>query len=51
MGVSGLLGGRVPIVDEVLSFHEQEVYPTTSVERNSMEFETRTHWIHYIDLG
>ena len=28
--VSGTPGVKVPIVDDVLSSHEQEIYPTTS---------------------
>ena len=41
VAVSGNLGGKVPVVDDVLSFHEQEIYPTTSLDENckSLNFE------------
>ena len=39
VAVSGDLGGKVPVVDEVLSSHEQEIYPTTSFDENCIEFE------------
>ena len=42
MAVSGNLGGKVPIVDDVLSSHEQEIYPTTSLDKNCIEFEFQT---------
>ena len=32
--VSENLGGKVPVVDDVLSSHEQEIYPTTSLDEN-----------------
>ena len=34
VAVSGNLVGKVPIVDDVLSSHEQENYPTTSLDKN-----------------
>ena len=37
--VSGSVGGEVPVVDDVLSSHEQQIYPTTSLDENSIEFE------------
>ena len=39
VAMSGNLGGKVPIVDDVLSSHEQEIYPTTSLDENCIEFE------------
>ena len=39
VAVSGNLGGKVPVVDNVLSSHEQENYPTTSLDENWIEFE------------
>ena len=42
VSVSGNLGGKVPVVDDVLSSHEQEIYPTTSLDENCMEFELQT---------
>ena len=37
VAVSGNLGGKVPVVDDVLSSHEQEIYPTTSLDENCIE--------------
>ena len=50
VAVSGDLGGKVPIVDDDLSSHEQEVYPTTSLDENCIEFEFRTHQKYYVHL-
>ena len=50
MAVSGNLGGKVPVVDDVLSSHEQEIYPTTSLDENSIKFEFQTDRKHYVDL-
>ena len=50
VAVSGNLGGKVPVVDDVLSSHEQETYPTTSFDENCMEFEFKTDRNYYIDL-
>ena len=50
MAVSGNLGGKVPIVDDVLSSHEQKIYPTTSLEANCLEFEVQTDRNYYVDL-
>ena len=32
VAVTGNLGGEVPVVDDVLSSHKQESYPTTSLD-------------------
>ena len=48
--VSGNLGGKVPIVDDVLSSHEQEIYPTFSLDENCIEFEFQTDRNYYVDL-
>ena len=48
--VSGNLGGNVPIVDDVLSSHEQEIYPTTSLDENCIEFEFQTDRNYFVDL-
>ena len=50
MAVSGNLGGKVPVVDDVLSSHEQEIDPTTSLDENCIEFKLQTDWNYYIDL-
>ena len=38
------------IVDDVLSSHEQENYPTTSPVENCTEFEFQTYRNYYVDL-
>ena len=50
VAVSGNLGGKVPIVDDVLSSHEQEVYRITSLDENCIEFEFQTDRNYYVDL-
>ena len=50
VAVSGNLGGKVPVVDDVLSSHEQEIYATTSLDENCIEFEFQTDRIYYVDL-
>ena len=50
VAVSGNLGGKNPIVDDVLSSHEQEIYPTTSLDENCIKFEFQTDWNYYVDL-
>ena len=50
MAVSGNLGGKVPIVDDFQSSHEQEIYLTTSPDENCIEFEFQTDRNYYVDL-
>ena len=50
VAVSGNLGGKVPVVDDVLSSHEQQIYPITSLDENSIEFEFQTDRNYYVDL-
>ena len=50
MAVSGSVGGKVPVVDDVLSSHEQQIHPTTSLDENSIEFEFQTDRNNYTDL-
>ena len=50
VAVSGNLGGKVPVVDDVLSSHEQEIYPTTSIDENCIEFEFQRDRSYYVDL-
>ena len=50
MAVSGNLGGKVPIVDDVLSSHAEENYPTTSFDENCIQFEIQTDLNYYVDL-
>ena len=41
---------KVPIDDHILSLHEQEIYPTTSLDENCIEFEFQTDRNYYVDL-
>ena len=50
VAVSRNLGGNVPVVDDVLSSDEQEIYPTTSLNENCIEFEFQTDRNYYVDL-
>ena len=50
VAVSGNLGGKVPVIDDVLSSHEQEIYPNTSLDENCIEFELQTDRNYYLDL-
>ena len=50
VAVSGNLGGKVPISDNVLSSHEREIYPTTWLDENCVEFEFQTDRNFYVDL-
>ena len=50
VAVSGNLGGKVPIVDDVLSSHEQEISSTTSLDENCIEFEFQTDRNYYVVL-
>ena len=50
VAVCGNLGGKVPIVDDVLSSHEQEFYPNTSLDENCIEFQFQTDRNYYVDL-
>ena len=48
--VSGNPGVKDPVVDDVLSSHKQEIYPTTSLDENSIEFIFQTDRNVYVDL-
>ena len=50
VAVSRNLGRKVSVVDDVLSSHEQEIYPTTSLDENCIEFEFETDRNYYVDL-
>ena len=50
VAVSAKLGVKVPVVDNVLSCHEQEIYPTTSLDENWIEFYFWTDRNYYVDL-
>ena len=50
VAVSGNIGGKVSIVDDVLSSHEQEIYPTTSGDEKCIVFEFQADRNYYVDL-
>ena len=50
VAVSGSLGEKVPVVDDVLSSHEQQIYPTTSLNENCIEFEFQTDRNYHVGL-
>ena len=50
MAVSGNLEGKMSVADHVLSSHEQEIYPFTSLNENCIEFEFQTDRNYYVDL-
>ena len=50
VAVSGNSGGKVPVVDDVLSSHEQEIYHTSSLNGNCIEFYFQTDPNHYVNL-
>ena len=41
---------KVPVEDDVLSSHEQEIYPTTTFDENCIEFEFQTDRNVYVNL-
>ena len=50
MEVSGNLGGIDLVVYKVFSSHEQENYPTNSLDENCMEFIMQTDCNRYVAL-
>ena len=50
MAVSGNLLGKIPVVDDVLSYHEQEIHLTTSLDEHCIEFGFQTDRNYYVDL-
>ena len=50
VAVSGNLGWKVAIVDDVLSSHEQQIYPNTSLDEICTEFEFQIDRNYYVDL-
>ena len=50
MVVSANFGLKIPVIDDVLSYQEQENYPNTSVDANIIEFEFQTDRNFYVDL-
>ena len=50
VAVSGNLGGQAAVVDDVLSSHEQENHPTTSLDENCIDFEFQSDRKNHVDL-
>ena len=50
VAVYGNLGGKIPVVDDVLLSHEQEIYSTTSLDENWIEFEFQNDQNYYANL-
>ena len=50
MAVSGNLGRKIRVVDDVLSSHEQESYPPTSLDKNCLEYEFQRDWNYNVDM-
>ena len=50
VAVSGNHGGKIPVVDDVLSSQQQEIYPTTFFDENCIEFEFQTERKYYVDF-
>ena len=48
--VFGKLGEKLQVVDDVLLSHEQEIYPTTSLDEISREFDFQSDRKKYVDL-
>ena len=46
----GKLGRKIPVVDDVLASHEQDLCLTTSLNGNCVEFEFQTDLNYYVDL-
>ena len=47
---AGNHGRNVPVVDDVLSSHEQKICATTSLDENCIEFDLQKDRNHYVDL-
>ena len=50
LAVFGKLVCKIPIVNGVLSSHELEIYITTSIDENCIEFEFQRDQNYYVDL-
>ena len=50
VAVSGIIGGNVQVNEDVLSSHEQDFYPTTSLDENCIVFGFQTDRNYYVDL-
>ena len=50
VAISGNVGGKILVVDDVSPSHEQEIYPTTSFDEYCIDFEFQTDRNYYVDL-
>ena len=50
VAVSRNVGGKVPVVDNVLSSNEKQTFSTTSLDENRTEFEFQTDRNYDVDL-
>ena len=50
VAVFGNIGGKVCIVEDVLSSLEKEIYPTNSLDGNCIELEFQTDRTYCVDL-
>ena len=50
MAVLANLGGIVPLVDDILSSRQQQIYSTASLDKNCIKFEFQLDWNFYVDL-
>ena len=50
VAVSGNIGRKVRVVDDVLLSREQKIYPNTSFDEKCIEFEFQTDRNFYVDL-
>ena len=50
VAVSGNQGGKVPVLDDVLLYHEREISLTISLDENCIEFEFEKYRNYYADL-
>ena len=48
---SGTLGGKIPVVDDVLPSHERDYYPTTSLDEKCKRFDFLTDRNYCVELG
>ena len=51
VAVSGNVGGKVPVFDNLLSSQAHEIYPTTSLDETCIEFEFQTDRNYYVGLS
>ena len=50
LAVSGNRGEKILVVDDALSSHKQEIYPTASFDENCIEFDFKTDCNYYVEL-